>query len=220
MLEAGTDSTNKRNIEDIADIVSEDDEDITVEYTGNSNNGYGLRLLGNYQAIFFARGAFNGSQPYMGEFGWKMKQSILNNEGIHKKQHDIDLVTKKRDGTPNVAELVDGKWTRDIYVRKCKGENTKASLEEWGSKIVAAIVNQKTRYQLKIKYLKDTTRVNEDGEEHLRPLDSILLDTDCVYLAKKRYGKAINAHTFITSNQAKYFFAESRDRTTLESLLY
>ena len=58
MMEGGTDSsTNKRDIEDIA---SDDDE--TVEYMGNSNNGYGLRLAGNYQAIFFVRGAFNG-QP-------------------------------------------------------------------------------------------------------------------------------------------------------------
>ena len=216
-MEGGTDSsTNKRNIEDIA---SDDDE--TVEYMGNSNNGYGLRLAGNYQAIFFARGAFNGSQPYMGEFGWNMKKSMANNESMHKTEHDIDLVAKKRrNGKPNVEELVDGKWPRDVYVRKMKGDNTEESLKKWGNKLVAAIVSQKTRYTLKIKYLKDTTRKDEEGQDLLQPLDSILLDSDCVYLAKKRYGKAINARNFINSNQAKYFFAEYRDRTTLESLLY
>ena len=101
-----------------------------------------------------------------------------------------------------------------------KGDNTKESLKNWGNKLVAAIVSQKTRYTLKIKYLKDITRKDKEGQDLLQPLDSILLDSDCVYLAKKRYGKAINARNFINSNQAKYFFAEYRDCTTLESLLY
>ena len=126
MMEGGADSsTNKRDVEDIA---SDDDE--TVEHMGNSNNGYGPRLAGNYQAIFFARGAFNGSQPCMGEFGWNMKKSMANNESMHKTEHDIDLVAKKRrNGKPNVEELVDGKWPRDVYVRKMKGDNTKESLK-------------------------------------------------------------------------------------------
>ena len=164
-MEAGTDSsTNKRDIEDIA---SDDDE--TVEYMGNTNNGYGLRLAGNYQAIFFARGAFNGSQPYMGEFGWNMKKSMANNEGIHKTEHDINLVGKKRNGKANVEELVDGKWPQDIYIRKCKKgeENTEDSLKKWGTKIVTVIVNQKTRYALKIRYLKDLTRKDDDGQDLL-----------------------------------------------------
>ena len=147
---------------------------------------------------------------------------MANNEGIHKTEHDINLVGKKRNGKANVEELVDGKWPQDIYIRKCKKgeENTEDSLKKWGTKIVTVIVNQKTRYALKIRYLKDLTRKDDDGQDLLQPLDSILLDSDCVYLAKKRYGKAINARTFINSNQAKYFFAEYRDRTTLESLLY
>ena len=157
----------------------------------------------------------------MGEFGWNMKKSMANNESTHKTDHDIDLVTKKRrSGRENVEELVDSKWPRDVYIRRMKGDNTEDSLKKWGNKLVAAIVSQKTRYTLKIKYLKDLTRKDEEGQDLLQPLDSVLLDSDCVYLAKKRYGKAINARTFINSNQSKYFFAEYRDRTTLESLLY
>ena len=156
----------------------------------------------------------------MGEFGWNMKKSMANNESIHKTEHNIDLVGKKRNGKENVEELVDSKWPQDIYVRNIRGDNSEDSLKKWGTKIVTAIVKQKTRYTLKMRYLKDLTHKDDDGQDLLQPLDTILLDLDCVYLSKKRYGKAINACTFINSNQAKYFFAEYHARTTLERLLY